>query len=70
MNSTRKRFALLGALLGALYLIANNTLPGIPDFLMGAVLGIAMASLVISLLPEEVVVKMRNWKRKWLRRGE
>lgn len=70
MNSTRKKFAAIGAVTGILYLVANNTLPGIPDFLMGFVLGIAMVFLLASLLPEAAMARIRKWKRKWLRRGE
>ena len=70
MNSLKKKFAAVGGLLGLLYLAANNLLPGIPDFLMGFVLGIAMVFLLASLLPDAAVVRIRDWKRKWLRCGE
>ena len=70
MNSLKKKFAAAGGLLGLLYLAANNLLPGIPDFLMGFVLGIAMVFLLASLLPDTAVVRIRDWKRKWLRCGE
>ena len=70
MNSLKKKFAAAGGLLGLLYLAANNVLPGIPDFLMGFVLGIAMVFLLASLLPDTAVVRIRDWKRKWLRCGE
>ena len=70
MDRKRRRLAALGALMGALYLIANNTLPGIPDFLMGLVLGVAMVFLLASLLPEAAMARIREWKRKWLGRGE
>lgn len=70
MNPARKKFAAIGALTGVLYLVANNTLPGIPDFLMGFVLGIAIVFLLASLLPEAATARIRAWKRKWLRRGE
>ena len=56
--------------MGLLYLAANNLLPGIPDFLMGFVLGIAMVFLLASLLPDTAVARIRSWKRKWLRCGE
>lgn len=70
MNSLKKKFAAAGGLLGLLYLAANNVLPGIPDFLMGFVLGIAMVFLLASLLPDTAMVRIRDWKRKWLRCGE
>lgn len=70
MNSLKKKFAAAGGLLGLLYLAANNLLPGIPDFLMGFVLGIAMVFLLASLLPDTAMVRIRSWKRKWLRCGE
>ncbi|MCI8716193.1 MAG: hypothetical protein HFF66_10420 [Oscillospiraceae bacterium] len=70
MNSLKKKFAAAGGLLGLLYLAANNLLPGIPDFLMGFVLGIAMVFLLASLLPDTAMVRIRDWKRKWLRCGE
>lgn len=70
MNSLKKKFAVAGGLLGLLYLAANNVLPGIPDFLMGFVLGIAMVFLLASLLPDAAMVRIRSWKRKWLRCGE
>ena len=67
MNSLKKKFAAAGGLLGLLYLAANNLLP---DFLMGFVLGIAMVFLLASLLPDTAMVRIRDWKRKWLRCGE
>lgn len=70
MNSLKKKFAAAGGLLGLLYLAANNVLPGIPDFLMGFVLGIAMVFLLASLLPDTAMVRIRDWKRKWLSCGE
>ena len=69
MNSLKKKFAAAGGLLGLLYLAANNLLPGIPEFLMGFVLGIAMVFLLASLLPDTAMVRIRDWKRKWLRCG-
>lgn len=64
MNERKQRFALLGGLFGAVYLAANHLLPSLPDMLMGAVLGLGLVFLVLSLLPEETLRRLRKWKRR------
>ena len=63
-NKKKRTFAVLGGLFGAAYLAANHLLPGIPDFLMGVILGLTMVFLVMSLLPEGDLDKIRKWKRR------
>ncbi len=65
MNTTAQRqFALLGGLLGAIYLARNNLLPGFPDFLLGLLLGLALVFLLLGLLPGEGWRRLRKWKRR------
>ena len=65
MDAERKqKFALAGGLFGAAYLAANNTLPGLPDLLLGLILGLGLVFLVLSLLPEEALKRIRKWKRR------
>ena len=62
----QKRFAAIGGLCGAAYLVCNRLLPSLPEFLLGLLLGLGLVCLVAGLLPGE------NWRklRKWKRRGE
>ena len=65
MDTKQKRtFAVIGGLFGAAYLTANQLAPGIPDFLMGVILGLTIVVLVMGLLPEETLDKIRKWKRR------
>ena len=63
MNERKRKYAMLGGLLGVSYLVVNNLLPGVPDFLMGVVLGLAVVFFVLALLPEKAARKVRKWKR-------
>ena len=62
----QKRFAAIGGLCGAAYLVCNRLLPTLPEFLLGLLLGLTMVFLLVGLLQQE------NWRklRKWKRRGE
>ena len=62
--SKQKCFALLGGLFGAAYLIVNNLLPGVPDLLLGLLLGLGAALLVTGLLPEKAWRRVRKWKHR------
>ena len=50
-TAAQRRFAMVGGLFGAIYLILNNQLPSFPEFLLG-------------LLPEENWRKLRKWKHR------
>lgn len=65
-TTAQRRFALMGGVFGAIYLVLNDLLPSFPEFLLGLLLGLGLVLLVLGLLPEE------NWRklRKWKRRGE
>ena len=63
-NDQKRKFAVTGGLFGAAYLASNQLLPGLPDFLMGLILGLGMVFLVLSLLPEEALEKIRKWKHR------
>ena len=63
-NKKNRALTALGGLFGAAYLAANHLLPGLPDFLMGLILGLALVCLVMGLLPEETLAKIRKWKRR------
>ncbi len=65
-TAAQRRFAMMGGLFGAIYLILNDQLPSFPEFLLGLLLGLCLVLLVLGLLPEE------NWRklRKWKHRGE
>lgn len=58
----QRKFAIAGGLCGAFYLA--NELWNLPDFIMGLVLGLAILFLVLALLPEETLEKLRKWKRR------
>ena len=64
MNERKRKYAMLGGLFGAVYLAANNLLPGVPDLLMGIVLGVGILFFVLALLPEKTSRKVRKWKRR------
>lgn len=65
-TTAQRRFAMVGGLFGAAYLILNGLLPSFPEILLGLLLGLGLVFLVLCLLPKE------NWRklRKWKRRGE
>lgn len=64
MNERKRKYAMLGGLFGAAYLLSNRLLPGIPELLLGAVLGVGIVFFVLALLPEKTVRKVRKWKRR------
>lgn len=64
MTKRQRGFALLGGLLGAVYLTVNRLLPGVPELLLGAVLGLGLVCMVMALLPEKTGKKVRKWKRR------
>lgn len=64
MSRRQRTFALLGGLFGLLYLAANGLLPGVPEILMGAVLGLGCLCFIAALLPEKTARKIRKWKRR------
>ena len=64
MNERKRKYALLGGLFGAAYLLTNRVLPDIPELLLGAVLGVGIVFFVLALLPEKNVKKVRKWKRR------
>lgn len=63
-GSKQKHFALLGGLLGAVYLTVNNLLPSVPELLLGLLLGLGMALIAVGLLPEAGWRRLRKWKRR------
>jgi len=60
----QRRFAVIGGLCGAAYLATDNLLPGVPDFLLGLLLGLGVVFLLLGLLPEETCRKLRKWKHR------
>lgn len=58
----QRKFAIAGGLCGAFYLA--NDLWNLPDLVMGAVLGVTVVLLILALLPEETLEKLRKWKRR------
>ena len=63
-NAWKRKMALTGGLCGAAYLTANNLLPDLPDFLLGLILGLGLVFLLLGLLPERTLAKLRRWKRR------
>lgn len=60
MNTRQRRFALCGGICGVVYFV--NQLFPIPDFLRGFTLGLAIGFLLLALLPEALLEKLRKWK--------
>lgn len=63
-NMRRRFLAAMGGLTGAAYLAREHLLPGLPDFLMGLVLGLGLTCGVMGLLSGECLAKLRRWKRR------
>ena len=61
MNKWQRTFAVCGGICGVVYLF--GLLHPLPDFLRGFALGLAMGFLILSLLPEAWVRKLKRWKR-------
>ena len=65
MNGRKRKFAMAGGLCGVIYLLGRmEARPGVVEFLLGLVLGIGIVCLVLALLPEETLEKLRKWKRR------
>lgn len=62
MSDKKRKIALCGGLCGLIYLI-QLFIP-LPDFISGFVLGLALSLLILALLPEEVLVKLKKLKGK------
>ena len=60
MDKRQRRFAICGGICGVIYLI--NLFYPLPDFLRGFVLGLAIGFLILALLPDEVMNRLRKWK--------
>lgn len=61
MSERQRKCALLGGMWGAAYLFTQGILP---DFLLGAVLGVALIFFAAALLPDKAAKKVRKWKRR------
>lgn len=64
MNNMKKRYAAVGALFGLVFLVSNGLLPGAPELLKGLLVGLGLAFLALSLLPEPALRKLRRWKNR------
>lgn len=62
MTERQRKFAMAGGLCGVIYLA--NDLWNLPDLLMGVILGLAVVLLILALLPEETLEKLRKWMRR------
>lgn len=62
MGKKRKRIAAAGALCGGVLIIDSAVCP-LPDFLKGLLVGMAIALLVLNMLPEKVLERLKEWKR-------
>lgn len=63
-TAAQRRFALMGGIFGAIYLVLNDLLPSFPELLLGLLLGLGLVFLVLGLLPKEDWRKLRKWKRR------
>jgi len=70
MNKKQKWIAGIGAFCGILYFLHRETLyffnrtpQPVEDFICGLLLGVTAALLLISLLPESPLKRLRAWKR-------
>lgn len=61
MNMRQRKCAMLGGLWGLAYLFSQNALP---DFIQGAVLGVAIIFFMAALLPDKTAKRIRKWKRR------
>ena len=64
MNERKRKFAMVGGLCGAVYLVAKRLLPSLPEVLMGAVLGLGIVFFIAAMVPEKSAKKLRKWKRR------
>lgn len=64
MSERTRKFAMVGGLCGAAYLLANRLLPSLPEVLMGAVLGLGIVFFVVAMVPEKSSKKAWKWKRR------
>lgn len=64
MSERKRKFAMLGGLCGAVYLLANRLLPSLPEVLLGVVLGLGIVFFVAAMVPEKRARKSRKWKRR------
>ena len=62
--SKQRRFAAVGCLFGAAYLVLNRAVPTVPELLLGLLLGLALALMIVGLLPGESWRKLGKWKRR------
>lgn len=61
MSEQQRKYALFGGLFGLLYLLGGSVLP---DFLMGALLGLGILCFVLALMPGKARKRIRKWKRR------
>lgn len=63
-TAKQKKFALVGALFGTIYLVLNNVFPTVPELLLGLLIGLAMVCLLLGLLPKGAWRTVRKWKNR------
>lgn len=63
-QNPREKFAAIGGLFGTACLLSLYLPPGLPDFLIGLILGLALIAITMSLLPEGAPERLRKWKRR------
>lgn len=61
MSGRQRKCAMLGGLWGLAYLFVQGILP---DFVLGAVLGVALIFFMAALLPDKTAKRIRKWKRR------
>lgn len=63
MGKKKRPLSVANSLLFLSYLLCSR-FAAVPEFLLGLLLGLALASLVLSLLPETVLTCLREWKHR------
>ena len=63
MGKKKRPLSAAGSLLLLGYLLCSR-FTAVPEFLLGLLLGLALVSLALSLLPETILIRLREWKHR------
>lgn len=62
MSEKKRRLTGVAAMFAAL-ILSNGHIIALPDFMAGFLVGLAIVFMILSMLPDKTLEKLKRWKR-------